>query len=167
MFDQRASGLAPAAIDIVREEIAGAFRDKLGVSMVPGGQSYRKPYDSRFDHHPYPQGTRIPDFSKFSGESGKNTHEHISQFIAHLGELADGEAYHVRLFSLSLTDTAFAWYAALPPNSINSWEELGQKFHEHFFSGEHELELADLALVRQRPEESVNDYIRRFRDTRN
>jgi hypothetical protein len=37
MFDQRAGGLAPAAIDIVREEIAGAFRDKLGVSMVPGG----------------------------------------------------------------------------------------------------------------------------------
>jgi hypothetical protein len=37
MFDQRAGGLAPAAIDIVREEISGAFRDKLGVSMVPGG----------------------------------------------------------------------------------------------------------------------------------
>jgi hypothetical protein len=56
----RAGGLTPAAIDIVREEIAGAFRDKLGVSMVPRGQSYRKLYDSRFDHHPYPQGTRIP-----------------------------------------------------------------------------------------------------------
>jgi hypothetical protein len=37
MFDQRAGGLTPGAIDIVREEIAGAFRDKLGVSMVPGG----------------------------------------------------------------------------------------------------------------------------------
>jgi hypothetical protein len=37
MFDQRAGDLAPAAIDIVREEIAGAFRDKLGVSMVPRG----------------------------------------------------------------------------------------------------------------------------------
>jgi hypothetical protein len=37
MFDQRAGGLTPAAIDIVREEIAGAFRDKLGVSMVPRG----------------------------------------------------------------------------------------------------------------------------------
>jgi hypothetical protein len=66
MFDQRAGGLAPAAIDIVREEIAGAFRDKLGVSMVPRGQSYRKPYDNRFDHHPYPQGTRIPEFAKLS-----------------------------------------------------------------------------------------------------
>jgi hypothetical protein len=35
--NQRIDGLPPAATDIVREEIAGAFRDKLGVSMVPGG----------------------------------------------------------------------------------------------------------------------------------
>ena len=54
MFGERAGGLAPAVIDIVREEIARAFRDKLGVSMVPGGQSYRRPYDNRFVHHPYP-----------------------------------------------------------------------------------------------------------------
>jgi hypothetical protein len=37
MLDQRASGLPPAAIDIAREEIAGAFRDKLGGSIIPGG----------------------------------------------------------------------------------------------------------------------------------
>jgi hypothetical protein len=73
----------------------------------------------------------------------------------------------VRLFSLSLTSTAFAWYAALPPNSINSWNELESKFHKHFFTGEYELGLADLASVQQGREESVNDYIRRFRDTRN
>jgi hypothetical protein len=97
---------------------------------------------------PYPQGTRIPYFSNFFGEGGKSTHEHISQFIEHLGELVDGEAYCVRLFSLYLTDIALVWYAALPPNSINSWEELERKFHEHFFSGEHELELPDLASIR-------------------
>jgi hypothetical protein len=45
--------------------------------------------------------------------------------------------------------------------------ELESKFHEHFFVGEYELGLADLASVRQGHEESVNDYIRRFRDTRN
>jgi hypothetical protein len=108
MFDQRAGGLAPAAIDIVREERAGAFQDKLGVSMVPGGQSYRKPYDSRFDHRPYPQGTRIPEFAKFSGDQGKNMREHIGQFLAQLGELADTEAFCMRLFSLSLTGTTFS-----------------------------------------------------------
>jgi hypothetical protein len=88
MFDQRAGGLAPAAIDIVREEIAGAFQDKLGVSMVPGGQSYRKPYDNRFDHHPYPQGTRILEFAKFSGDQGKKharTHRLVLSTIRRIG----------------------------------------------------------------------------------
>jgi hypothetical protein len=147
MFDQRVGGLAPAVIDIVREEIAGAFRDKLGVSMIPRGQSYRKPYDSRFDHHPYPQGTRIPEFAKFSGDQGKSTHEHIGQFLAQLGELADTEAFCVRLFSLSLTGTTFAWYGTLPPNSILSWGDLEQKFHYHFFSGDYELDLVDLVAL--------------------
>jgi hypothetical protein len=123
------------------------FRDKFGVSVARVGQSYQKPYNQRLDGVPYPQGARIPEFSKFSGENGRSTHEHISQFLAHLGELADGEAFRVRLFSLSLTGTAFAWYAALPPNSINSWNELESKFHEHFFAGEYELGLADLASV--------------------
>jgi hypothetical protein len=34
---QRVGGLPPAPIDIVREEIAGVFRDKLEVSMAPRG----------------------------------------------------------------------------------------------------------------------------------
>jgi hypothetical protein len=135
--------------------MAELFRDKFGVSVARVGQSYQKSYDHRFDTVPYPQGARIPEFSKFSGENGRSTHEHI-------GELADGEAFRVPLFSLSLTGTAFAWYAALPPNSINSWNELESKFHEHFFAGEYELGLADLASVRQGREESVNDYIQRF-----
>jgi hypothetical protein len=37
MMRQRAGGLSPAAIDMVREEITGAFRDKLRVSLIPGG----------------------------------------------------------------------------------------------------------------------------------
>jgi hypothetical protein len=135
--------------------------------MIPGGQSYRKPYDSRFDHHSYPHGTRIPEFAKFSGDQGKSIREHIDQFLAQLGELADTEAFRVRLFSLSLTGTAFAWYATLPSNSIVSWGDLEQKFHDHFFSGDYELDLVDLVALRQAKDESDNDYIRRFQDTRN
>jgi hypothetical protein len=111
--------------------------------MIPGGQSYWRPYDSLFDHRPYPQGTRISEFTKFSGDKGKSTHEHIGQFLAQLGELADTEVFRVCLFSLSLTGRAFAWYATLPPNSILSWGDLEQKFHDHFFSGDYELDLVD------------------------
>jgi hypothetical protein len=136
MLDQRVGGLSPTVIDIVREEIAGAFRDKLGVSMIPGRQSYRRPDASRFYYHPNPQGTRIPEFAIFLADQGKSTREHIGQLLAQLGELADTEVFHVRLFLLSLTGTAFAWYATLPPNSISSWGDLEQKIHDYFFSGD-------------------------------
>jgi hypothetical protein len=122
-------------VEKIRAEVARLFRDKLSVNVSGIGQSYQKPYSHRFDVVPYPQGTRIPYFSTILGEGRKSTHEHISKFLAHLGELVDREAYRVRLFSLSLTGTTFAWYATLPPNSINSWEELEQKFLENFFLG--------------------------------
>jgi hypothetical protein len=83
----------------------------------------------------------------FFGESGRSTHEHVGQFLAHLGELADGQAFRVRLFSISLTGTAFAWYVALSANSINFYNDFESKFHEYFFSGEYELGLADLATL--------------------
>jgi hypothetical protein len=41
------------------------------------------------------------------------------------------------------------------------------KFHDHFYSAKNEIKLSDLTLVRQSHDESVNDYIRRFRDTKN
>jgi hypothetical protein len=44
---------------------------------------------------------------------------------------------------------------------------LEQKFHDHFFSGDYELDLVDLVALRQAKDESVNDYIQRFQDTRN
>ena len=73
----------------------------------------------------------------------------------------------MRLFSLSLTGTVFSWFSSLAPNFIGSWKQLEQKFHEHFFYGQDELKLSHLTSVRQSRDESVNDYIRRFRDTKN
>ena len=61
---------------------------------------------------------------------------------------------------LSLTGTVFSWFLFLAPNSIGSWEQLEQKFHEHFFYGHDELKLSHLTSVRQSRDESVNDYIR-------
>jgi hypothetical protein len=117
--------------------------------------SYRKPHDCRFDTIPYPSGSKVSDFSKILGESGRRIHEHIGQYVAKLEELADRVTFRVQFFSLSLTNTTFAWYARLAPNSINSSGGFEHRFHEH--SKEYELELV----------ESVNDYFRRFQDSRN
>jgi hypothetical protein len=67
---------------------------------------------------------------------------------------------------LSLTRTAFAWFSSLAPNSIDSWDQLEQKFHDHFCSGSYQLKLTDLISVRQDKEESVSDYLKSFKEVK-
>ena len=101
------------------------------------------------------------------GVDSKSTFEHISQYLAQLGEAGSINELKVRLFSLSLTVTAFSWFSSLAPNSISSWEQLEQKFHDYFFCGVYKLKLSHLTSVKQTRDESINDYIRRFRDKKN
>ena len=93
--------------------------------------------------------------------------EHIGQFIIQSGETSTNDIYKLRLFRLSLSVAAFTWFVSLPPNSIYTWADLEQKFHDYSFTGEIELKLSHLTSVRQKLHESVSKYIRRFRDTRN
>jgi hypothetical protein len=66
-----------------------------------------------------------------------------------------------------LSGTAFTWFTSLAPNSILTWAQLEQKFHEYFYSSDTELRLSHLTAVKQKHNESAAEYIRRFRDTRN
>jgi hypothetical protein len=66
-----------------------------------------------------------------------------------------------------LTRTAFGCFFSLPAYSIYGWEPLEQKFHEHFYSGTSEVKLVDLTSVRQTRDESILDYFKRFKETKN
>ena len=138
------------------------FRDNLGIEPKGRSRTYQKPYPSYLDSTPYPPNFRIPEFVKFSGDDNKTTWEHISQYIAQLGDNSGNDALKVRLFSLSLTGTAFSWFTSLPANSIYTWTQLEEKFHDHFYSGEIEMNLSHLATLKQ-----IANYIKRFRDVKN
>jgi hypothetical protein len=71
------------------------------------------------------------------------------------------------MFLLSLSSTAFTWFTFLAPNSIFTWAQLEQKFHEYFYSRDTKLRLSLLTVIKQKHNEPTTDYIRRFRDTRN
>jgi hypothetical protein len=47
--------------------------------------------------------------------------EYVSQYLAQLGDVGSVEALRARLFSLSLTETAFAWFSSLSAHSIYGW----------------------------------------------
>jgi hypothetical protein len=151
----------------LREDIHRMFVESFGVEPKVRGRTYQKPYPSCFDAIAYPQGYKVPEFSKFNGEDSKTTWEHVSQYLAQLGEAGSTDELKVRLFPLSLTGTAFSWFSALSPGSITTWLQLEQKFHDHFYSGDNELKLSHLTSVRQKHDESVSDYVKRFRDVKN
>jgi hypothetical protein len=128
----------------------------MGLSPI-SHRIYQKLYPSIFDSVAYPAGWCVPDLSKFDSEGSRTTWEHVSQYLAQLGEAGSVEALCVRLFSLSLTGTAFAWFSSLPAHSIYGWEPFERKFHDHFYSGTSEAKLADLTSVKQTHDELVSN----------
>jgi hypothetical protein len=138
-------------------------------SIEPKGQwhVYQNPHPNYYDQLACLRGYRILEFSKFSGDNGKTTLEHVGQFILQCGEVSDNDTLKLRMFPLSLSDTAFTWFTSLAPNSIFTWDQLEQKFHEYFYSGDTKLRLSHLTAIKQKRNESIVDYIRRFRGTRN
>ncbi|XP_070672416.1 uncharacterized protein [Malus domestica] len=90
------------------------------------------PYPAYVETFGYPKGFKIPDFSLFTGESSLSSLEHVARFTAQCGDV-NSDFHKLRLFNFSLTGSAFAWYINLPPNSVQNWEELVEKFHEQFY----------------------------------
>jgi hypothetical protein len=81
----------------------------------------------------------VPEFIKFTREDNRTIWKHVSQFLAQLGEASSADYLKVMLFPLSLTDITFLWFSALPPGSILTWAHLEKTLHDHFYSGENEL----------------------------
>jgi hypothetical protein len=150
----------------VREQVARNLKE-FGFEPKGHTRSYRKPYPNFFDTVPYPRGFRIPDFVKFSRDDSKTTYEHVGQYLAQVSEIGITDAHKVKLFPLSLSSTAFNWFTSLAPNSVTTWACLEQKFHDYFYYGDTELKLSHLTMVRQKYNETVSEYIRKFRETRN
>jgi hypothetical protein len=160
-----------AAIDELnkfKEQVASMVKNKFGIDMG-SSRLYQKPYKAKFDLMAYPPGWRVPDFIKFkfSGEDNHTTWEHISQYLAQLGEASAHDSFKVRLCSLSVTGTTFTWFSSLAPNSIDSWNQLEHKFHDHFFSGDYQLKFIDLTSVKQGKDETISNYLKHFKEVKN
>ncbi|KAM2386857.1 hypothetical protein ACFX1X_039271 [Malus domestica] len=124
------------------------------------------PYPAYVETFGYPKGFKIPDFSLFAGESSLSSLEHVARFTAQCGDV-NSDFHKLWLFNFSLTGSAFAWYINLPPNSVQNWDELVEKFHEQFYRPGMEMSVSSLARMAQASDESPMDYLTRFKSARN
>jgi hypothetical protein len=81
-----ASANMEEALAKMKDDLHKMFVESFGIEPKVRGRTYQKPYPSYFDAIAYPQGYKVPEFSKFNGEDSKTTWEHVSQYLAQLGE---------------------------------------------------------------------------------
>ncbi|XP_059671163.1 uncharacterized protein LOC132316708 [Cornus florida] len=73
----------------------------------------------------------------------------------------------MKLFSNTLTETAFKWYLNLPQNSIHTWEQMQDVFHDQFYWTKPEVSMSDLSRIHQLPNDDVKTFLARFKKARN
>ncbi|XP_050907571.1 uncharacterized protein LOC127120994 [Lathyrus oleraceus] len=110
-----------------------------------------------------PLRTKIPKFTKFTGDTTESTIEHVARYLIEAGDVSNNESLRMKFFPSSLTKNAFTWFTTLPQNLIHSWNQLERMFHEQFYMGQTKISLKELASVRQKFTEPIDDYLNRFR----
>src|SRR3954467_10853353 len=134
-----------------------------GLSTGLRRPNYTSPISDYIMQTELPRGTKVPKFTKFSGETNESTVEHIARYLTEAGDLAGNEDLRIKYFPSSLTKNAFVWFTTLPPNSIDAWAYLERLFHEQFYMGQTKISLKELASVKRKFTETIDDYLNRFR----
>ncbi|XP_043714985.1 uncharacterized protein LOC122663372 [Telopea speciosissima] len=108
-----------------------------------------------------PRGFKPPTFETYDGKGDPN--DHISYFNAMMMVYGGSDVVSYRSFPTSLKEPTTLWFAKLKPNSIRSFTELAKTFMSRFQSRvKQKKTAANLLVVKQRPDESIRDYITRF-----
>ncbi|XP_058733098.1 uncharacterized protein LOC131604689 [Vicia villosa] len=110
-----------------------------------------------------PRGSKVPKFTKFSGDTSESTVEHIARYLTETGDLENTENLRIKYFPSSLIKNAFTWFTTLPPNSIDAWPHLEIMLHEQFYMGQTKISLKELASFKRKFTEPINDYLNWFR----
>jgi hypothetical protein len=106
-------------------QLATILRESFSIEPKGRGRVYQnQSYLNYYDQLPYPKGYRVSRFSKFSGEYDKTTLQHVGQFTLQCDEASANDTLKLRIFSLSLSGTAFTYFTSFAPNSIFTWAQL-------------------------------------------
>ena len=86
----------------------------------------------------------------------------IARYLNEAGDIANNTDLRLKLFPNSLTKNAFTWFNTLASHSIQHWTQLERLLHEIFYMGQYKISLKELASVRRRTTEYIDDYLNRF-----
>ncbi|KAL0373135.1 UNVERIFIED_CONTAM: hypothetical protein Scaly_0995100, partial [Sesamum calycinum] len=104
---------------------------------------------------------RLPDLPKYDGT--KDPQEHISAFELVMNLYGETDPINAKLFVTTLAGKSHEWFISLPSGTIESYDQLIEKFTFHFASKKKARRSATyLFTIRQREDESLESFIGRF-----
>ncbi|XP_020547587.1 uncharacterized protein LOC110011573 [Sesamum indicum] len=104
---------------------------------------------------------KMPDLPKYDGL--KDPQEHVSAFDLVMNLYGQSDPIKAKLFVTTLMGKAQEWFMSLPLGSIESHEQLVQKFIFHFASKRKQKRSATyLFTIRQKENETLKNFMGRF-----
>ena len=108
---------------------------------------------------------RLEKLKKYDGK--ENPEIWITLYEIAVRSTTGDEHVMANYFPVVLDQAGHQWLLGLPEDSFNSWEELRQAFIDNFIATCKQLgNKYDLERIRDRRNEPLRDYIRRFSDMR-
>jgi hypothetical protein len=97
-------------VDLLVQKMIEVLQNQFGLKPKNQGHLYTPPFPKWYHRVALPNRVKVPsEFTKFSGQDGTSTVEHIARYLMQLGEASADEAFRIRYFPLSLTGPAFIW----------------------------------------------------------
>jgi len=113
----------------------------------------------------WPRNFKLEKLKKYDGK--ENPENWITLYEIDVRSAAGDEHVMANYFPVVLDQAGHQWLLGLPEDSFNSWEELRQAFIDNFIATcEQPGNKYDLERIRDRKNEPLRDYIRRFSDMR-
>ncbi|KAL0293719.1 UNVERIFIED_CONTAM: hypothetical protein Sradi_6922000 [Sesamum radiatum] len=141
----------------MNEVIANTYETRVQVF-----KSYMKPYTKRIEQLRMPKTYQPPKFQQFNGHG--DPRQHIANFVETCNNAGTDRDLLVKQFELSLKGTTFHCYIDLEANSVDSWDDLQNKFFNCFYSARRTVSMIELANQHQGKDELVLDYINNWRN---
>lgn len=110
-----------------------------------------------------PDNFKVPKMDTYDGTSDPTDHLFQFQTAMSLKNILD--PLRCKTFPMYLRGKARRWFQELPPQSVDSFRQLAQKFKSQFVSSAPFIKNSShLMTLKQGPEESVLKYMQRFSD---
>ena len=111
----------------------------------------------------------LQNSATFHGLADEDPHLHITNFLEICDTFringASNDAIRLRMFPFSLKDRAKAWLNTLPAGSVNTWDELAQKFlYKYFPPSKTAKIMAEINTYSQEDGESLYETWERFKE---